>query len=38
MTKHKGVYNAFKVIYEMQKAYELKKEYQEDSGDDDGTV
>ena len=30
MNSHKGVYKAFKVVYEMQKHYELKNEFEED--------
>ena len=30
MERHKGVYKAFKVVYEMHKLYELRKEYEED--------
>ena len=35
MEKHEGVKNAFKVVYEMHKNYELKKEYEEDEEEDD---
>jgi hypothetical protein len=35
MEKHKGVYKAFKVIYEMEKDYNLRNEFEEDEEEDD---